>query len=244
MADAVGRLFTLVAIDEDGLPRPVQIDADGNLLISNQAAAEGGGLIAPTGKLMTPIGIDPDGLPRPIRVDEDGYLKVAGGGSRVKIYDKTLTETSNFTITAIPQIYDNIEMVLVGRSDEADTVDTVEVFFNSDVNDENYFSARHNAGNTHTSIEVDGPRTTTVPGADATPGNCGVGFFTIPNYTGTVFEKGMRCWGGERQGGDSVRMFDAYVEWENDAAITWIRVKVKDGTGFIAGSRLIVHGTT
>jgi len=123
MIDAAGRLVTLVAYDEDGLPHPLLVDADGYLLCVNMGGAEGGALKTPNGKLMTPVANDPDDLPRPILVDADGYLKVSiagGGGAWILIEDKLVTSTlASVEITDIPATYKQLRMEYITRCNAA-----------------------------------------------------------------------------------------------------------------------------
>lgn len=126
MPPATGRLITLVAYDEDGLPRPVLVDADGNLQCVNMAAAGGGALKTPSGKLFTPVANDPDDLPRPFLVDEDGYIKVAisnlpSGGAWTLIEDQLLTaSTRTINFSDIPATYKQLKIEYIVRTTGAD----------------------------------------------------------------------------------------------------------------------------
>jgi len=244
MADAAGRLITLVAYDEDGLPRPLLVDADGNLLISNQAAAGGGSLEVPTGKLFTPVANDPDSLPRPLLVDADGYLKVAGGGGgRTKLFDNILTETGEWNFSNIPQDHCNLEILCNARGDLSSTRIFCYGYLNNDKIHSHYRYAGHYANSAHGADTADLPLIGSVSANTALAGSAGMFKAVIADYSSTVFRKNVRCWSGHRRDGTLIYMHDYFYEWENTAAINRLQICVGSGTGFLAGSRLQVWGT-
>ena len=243
MTDATGRLITLVAYDEDGIPRPLLVDADGSLLISPQGAAEGGALKTPSGKLFTPVANDPDDIPRPFLVDADGYLKVAGAGGMAVIYDDIRTDLGNWQITEISQEYENLEIVIFGRSDFADLRDYTTIFFNGDLNETHYRYALHWSGSAHGGAMGDLSRFGAVTGATATAFYAGAIFAKIPGYSETTYCKVIRSYSGHRRNAADMYMNDFFTHWESAAAINQIDIKADLGTGFLAGSRLQIYGT-
>jgi hypothetical protein len=242
MSDAAGRLVTLVAYDEDGLPRPLLVNADGYLLCASQAGSAGGSLKSPSGKLFTPVANDPDDLPRPIKVDADGYLKVALKGGRVLIHDETLTVDGTFTVQPIPPTYDNLRILLVGRSNHAATSDTVLCYFNGDGTHANYTYAAHWSGTGHGGATGNLPALGSIPAATGLVNSGGFIKADIPSYHVTTYLKMARSWAGDYRWAANIYMMDFYFVWVSTVAISSLVFIPYLGNKFLAGSRLQVWG--
>jgi hypothetical protein len=164
-------------------------------------------------------------------------------GGRTTIYDSgEITSTqSSFDIQNIPQKYDHLEVVMIGRSDDSNFSVGVSIALNGDTTAGNYRRTEvRSYSTTLNSAQADTRAIASVAAANATAGEAGQAKILIENYTNATFRKTLRTWLTYTEAATSFQYWDAH-RWANTAAINRITLTM-DAGNFIAGSRVIVYG--
>ncbi len=73
-----GKIVTPVGFDPNGVILPLQVNANGFVIINYETTGAGTGImLSPQGNLVTPAGFDPDGNIVPIQMTAEGYLRAS-----------------------------------------------------------------------------------------------------------------------------------------------------------------------
>lgn len=143
------------------------------------------------------------------------------------------------TFSSIPQTYDHLELSIYARTDRANTVDDMFVYFNSDTTAGNYYSQRLTGQSTTVGAAQysNAPWLTTIAAANATANEFSAGTITVYNYTKTDRHKHHLSALGTpvRTGFNSNR-------WASTAAITSITLDPVSGSNFLTGTVLELRG--
>lgn len=173
-----------------------------------------------------------------------------GGGAVSKIASQTLSgPEAAVTFSAIPDTFANLHITFQARSDDAATEgDFMEMQFNGDV-DANYDYTLTRTTNTAVSsipeIAQNAIGVSNIAAAAATAGSAGLGDISIPDYTGTVFQKQANVSGGycdAQNAGNDTQVLAGVGQWRNTEAITSITFILSSGANFIAGSTFSLYG--
>ena len=165
----------------------------------------------------------------------------------IELYDSTLgADAASFDVSSISSSYDHLLVILQGRSTGAFNTVSVACRFNNDSGG-NYDSQLDYGNNATPTASATVAQTSAqigdVPGSTATANHAGALELTIPNYTGTTFQKqglARSGWIEATSAGGAFAM-DAMMNWRSTAAIDRITIFPTSGN-FLAGSRLTIYG--
>lgn len=106
MADPKGKLYTIVAYDDDGNPVALRVNATGELMTVISGGSGSGNPAEAKGRLFTPVAFDPDLVPVALETDEYGQLKIAlegvGGYTEgARVYNSANLAIPNITWTPL-----------------------------------------------------------------------------------------------------------------------------------------------
>lgn len=174
------------------------------------------------------------------------YPKSSGGGSgsSTLIAEVTLgAPAANVTFSAIPQTYKHLQIIFQASSDFG-SVDSISMTFNGDAGGN--YNTQFVYGNASTAAAAQANAADNIllgnlsgagSSGDASPGNV-----SIPNYTGTAFNKGVNAHVGSSA--TSGNMFDMLCSgvWRSTAAITSISLFSINAANFVAGSTFSLYG--
>lgn len=184
-------------------------------------------------------------------IDDLGAETLIGSPGSTLLFDSTLggTATSIDTSTVLAG-YKHLRGYFQGKSDRAGQVfEGVDIQFNGDTGS-NYDSINDDFNNSTTAIgtgEVLAAAQAQIGSISGASGVANVpgGFtFDVPNYGGTTFHKTFASSGGVKYASSTTNIHNYLYSgvWRSTAAITRIVVKTRNGSNFIAGTRLTVYG--
>jgi hypothetical protein len=173
----------------------------------------------------------------------------AGGGGAVTLLSTTTlaSPAASFDITSISGSYNDLILVLIGRSDSGG-VDTARMRFNNDTGNNYWSEWIEAAGTTVTAAQFTAlslMMAGKIPASDMTANCFGCTTFTIPGYAATTRFKTM-MWDGIAEwattaGGQYMQRGGA--TWNSTAAINRITLYLAGaGANYIAGSQLRIYG--
>lgn len=166
----------------------------------------------------------------------------------VQLADSTMgADAASFDFQAIPQTYNHLLLLFMGRTAEAAFNSDLAVRFNND-SGSNYVreyirgdldTAEANHSATTTSII-----SLSVAGDSGVAGVCGSGSLFIPAYTQTTFHKVLHGSSGHYSATGSAQAMAVLYNgrWSNTAAITRVTLFVQSASNFRAGSRATLYG--
>jgi len=188
----------------------------------NVAGVTDGQLLAYDGGAGEWIAVDPgDGVDA--YVGTEIYRTIVGVGG-----------VANIDITNIPAGYDELRLVIYGKSEEADSTDEILIAFNGDTTNSNYRRARLYGGESTGSDQQDNRQIGELGGAADTL--CiGMIEATIPDYSSVAFHKVCRSKTGIRQQ-VNIYVMDYLLAWENLAAINQVTFTLASGSDFAEGT--------
>lgn len=173
------------------------------------------------------------------------------GGAFVQLFDSTLGGTATSIDTAaVLAGYNHLRVVFQGRSDRAGQVfEGVNLRFNND-SGSNYDSINSDFFGTADQVDVGEVLAGTSAQCGSITGATGVanvpgGFIIdIPNYGGTTFHKTFVSVGGIIYANSTTNLHNVLYsgKWRSTAAITRVALLTRNGSNFIAGTRLTVYG--
>lgn len=254
MNDVQGNAVTLIALDKNGIVRPLRVDADGNLMVVTGGGSEAGGgdLMDAVGKLLAPVGFDPDELPQNFLVDDNGYLKVAfgsGGAGMSLIEDQLLEATAaNVEFSDIAATYKQLRLEYEIRTTRSVGLQ----YANCRINDLTsaiyyYYTTLHhynNAWDDSEGLAQTSFRFARVPGTGADSGHGSGGFIVFSNsYDGEFYKS---VYGMSQAIDDEVttdlfiRHFSAAIKTKD--AISKIKIYPESSGNFAIGSRFSLYG--
>lgn len=159
------------------------------------------------------------------------------------LHDETLGSSGSFDVTSISQDYDDLEVILEGRSDANSSggVNNFNFSLNNDTTDANYhFQQISGSGSTASAITATQRLIGAVPGADATAGKQGLTHIFIPDYTRAIFKQVQALFTTHNT--TRFAIFRS-MEWQDTSAINRITVAVANAdTDFETGTRLRIIG--
>lgn len=174
-----------------------------------------------------------------------------------RIYDSTLTGVAaSFDVSALPQGYNDLIIVLVCRSDRAaSSEDTLLMRFNGDsganydqVQTQVYAAGNYNAGTVVGSVtnplaQSSFTQVADMPAASSVAGAHAEVEILVRNYAGTTFRKGMTSYAMAKlaDSATNIRCWMSAGEWRSTAAVTQVTLLPANGN-FIAGSRCTIYG--
>lgn len=155
-----------------------------------------------------------------------------------------LTADGPVAISGIPTEYDSIWVVGVLRADTSSNGDSVDIYFNNDTNDNNYWFSKHRADSAHVYGHGAGSEIAVCPAANADAGVFGGIDLNIPTPHMPNRYRVANCWS---YGADDPNLQGVNHQrttlWENTAKITKIELRPSNGTNFVSGTILYFYGT-
>ena len=194
----------------------------------------------PTGSVFTAIW----GVPVQDNCFNSNVFGTALGLSKVLLYDSFPSGTSTVTFSSISQDYNDLEIVINGRSTKADDTDaSILIAINGDTTDANYRRSLINGyATTITKSQADDRIVAYLSAASAPANSAGSFTMKILDYTNTTFNKHIQTIGSMRFDNDNLYEVLQYfgTEWESTAAITSISLVVE--SAYVFGSRIRLYG--
>jgi len=169
-------------------------------------------------------------------------------GNLVKISTQTAGSggASSFQFSGIPATYQDIFIVLTGRSNRANAIDAIKVYFNTDTTAGNYRIFRLFSSTTSVSLETISTWDDSlgfIAGNSATASNFSSTYLYIGNYSGTTLAKSMNMRsGGADNSSTSARCSYGSMRWSGTAAINQITIQPQLGTLFQEFSSATLYG--
>jgi len=174
-----------------------------------------------------------------------------GGGALTLLSTTTIGTAANFDITGIVGTYNDLVLMLIGRSSWTSNHDGLQIQFNGD-SGSNY--SRQDVRGTGTSaLAAQGIALSSIQTPDALPtvnalaNSFGIVEIVIPGYASTAWSKTLLIKGGhlEGQSGGEMTTFQTTGHWNNTAAVTRVTLQpVNTPFTFVTGSQLRVYGRT
>jgi hypothetical protein len=156
------------------------------------------------------------------------------------------TAVASISFTSIPGAYNNLLLIVVGRSAQAAGQDNVILQFNADAA-ANYdyivmFAGGGSVGANPTVTNTASPQIAYLPGTTSTANYPGSADITIRNYAGTTFFKSARGRDMDINGASStVALLENGLFWHNTGAITSVLLKLSSGANFVVGSTFYLY---
>ena len=169
-------------------------------------------------------------------------------GNLVKISTQTAGSggASSFQFSGIPATYQDIFIVLTGRSNRTNAIDAIKVYFNTDTTAGNYRIFRFFNSTTSLSLETISTWDDSlgfIAGNSATASNFSSTYLYIGNYSGTTLAKSMNMRsGGADNSSTSARSSYGSMRWSSTAAINQITIQPQLGTLFQEFSSATLYG--
>lgn len=169
-------------------------------------------------------------------------------GSVVKIAEQNTFDgtTDTVTFSNIPPLFRDLRVVVMGRSDDAEVLDTLNLLFNSGGGNYDYALRNVNgAGTTSNTTAVNsslGAVAAFLSGADAPAGAAGSAVIDIPNYRSSLHKvaHGLSTFKTGTTTAD-INTAHAAIHWRDTTAINRVVVSLAGGD-FVAGSRVALYG--
>jgi hypothetical protein len=154
------------------------------------------------------------------------------------------SSAASVTFSSIPATYDDLYLVVSGRTDRALVTDSAILEFNgasmTGSSTRYLFGDGASATSSSESNKVYGAQCT---GANATASTFGNSECYIPNYTGSA-KKSVSVTGVNENNATTAYIFAFASLWDNTAAITSIVLKPNVGPNFVSGSSFYLFGIT
>lgn len=235
--------ITSIQVVPDGAPTDTFVAGSEITVIGYREEGIGGGITQFTELLDVPSSYSGQAGSYPrVKQDESGlefFSGVSGGKLRhvgTVLHDEILGSDGTFDVSSISQDYDDLEVILEGRStvNSSGGVQNVNMSLNNDTTDANYALASPGVGNSNQRLAH------VVVGNDATAGRVGQGVFWIRDYTSAFFKK-MDGWYFSNN--TTAATGQRSLEWRNTAAVNRVTIAVANATTtFVAGTRLRIIG--
>lgn len=155
---------------------------------------------------------------------------------------------NQFTWINIPQTFNQLEIIISGRTNNAGTWASISMCPNGDTSTSSFVFEYEYGSNAATAASYyalqDGMLAGYLPSAGSTATYAGTIRCTIPNYTSTTFYKAAVCVCGIAQstGANSMAM-QIGTTWKNTAAITSLQLRVFGGSDtFPTGTGFYLYG--
>jgi hypothetical protein len=169
-------------------------------------------------------------------------------GNLVKIASQTAGAggVANFQFSGIPATYQDIFIVMSARSNRANAIDAMKVYFNTDTTAGNYRIFR--LGNNTTTVFTETVNTWDdslgfITGNNATANDFGSTYLYLANYSNTTISKSMNMRsGGSDNSSTSARSSLGSLRWSSTAAINQITILPQLGTLFVQNSTATLYG--
>lgn len=144
---------------------------------------------------------------------------------------------ASITFDNIDQTYDRLILKLKGRSDRAgNNAETIEVAFNDDTTDSNYYRQNiYGTNGTTNTAEASARNISRTAGATSVANAEYTSTTEIEAYTGSAFKNALTSFVGYRSGGSDAEAGHRGVIWENTSAITKIVLTCGNGSNFETG---------
>jgi hypothetical protein len=162
------------------------------------------------------------------------------------LHDETLVADGTFDVSSISGDYDELRIVLTGRSAVGATADWARLRLNNDSGNNYDHRLLHEVAQTSSAtdaaIGVSSVQwTVELPGTSSTAGWVGSLELWIPEYAGTTFRKIGHWIGGSRFSTNEIRSHSGSFMWNNTAAVDRIQL-YSAGGDFLTGTRLRIYG--
>lgn len=200
----------------------------------------------PLATTLEPGIVKPDGTT--ITIDATGKISAVGGAAGMTLIASSVLSgaAASVTFSSIPGTYNNLMLVVCGRTNKAGTIDNVIVAFNGDAA-ANYNLQFMFATGTGTNIQsglANGvvPTAGTISGNTATAGRQGCFTMQILGYAGTTFQKISTANGTFDAGVSGLQTYQVALNWTNSAAITSLVITPQSAGNFLAGSAFYLYG--
>jgi len=175
------------------------------------------------------------------------YTVPAGGGGGLTQIGQVTTAGSATTVTflAIAGTYTNLVVTYSARSAQATNTSAIRLAVNGDATSGDYSTVLYILSPALTSFTVAstsaGLFVANIPGASTTAGYPGTGKIYLESYSGTIFDKRVRCEGAFATISSESLIFTTGT-WLSTAAITSLIFSLDSGPAFVDGSVFTLYG--
>lgn len=165
------------------------------------------------------------------------------GGSATIYAEQILDEqtpdgTGTITFSAIDQTYDELEIVLLGNTDQVDDAGPLLTSFNGDTVDANYWRQQFFASNGNVTSTESASRVIAYMGNSASINEVR---WRIPGYSNTTKHKTAVANFGSQETATAIRTGQSTLTWLNNSAITSITIDLNAGN-YVAPTRFRLVG--
>jgi hypothetical protein len=222
-----------------GVAGDVIFDAKGDLIAASGADAAARLAVGTDGQVLTADAAQTLGV----------KWAAAAGGPLALLSTTTLSSAGNFDITSIPGSYNDLILVLIARSSEADVDDNFTLRLNNDSGSNYHYQQIRATSTTVTTAETHGSASLVagkIPASAATANLFGACTITIPGYASTSWIKTLSIdsYGPISTGGVQDKQLIGGF-WNSTAAITRVTLAGQAAPNtFVTGSQLRIYGRT
>lgn len=157
-----------------------------------------------------------------------------------------LANSSTIIFSSIPQVYEDIVLVLVGRGAASSNTVDVNLILNGDTSAVYAFqniAGSATVNNNYGATRLNNTFVGRIPAATGPASAASSLELTLPGYAGTTFTKSGMSKGGSRGDSAASSLFgiNVWFDWANTSAITDI-ILVPSVGDFLAGTRAVLYG--
>jgi hypothetical protein len=212
-----------------GSPLTDPMTTRGDIIVRNSSNVTARLAIGSSGKVLQSDGTD------------ISWQTPAAAGALTQIAQTVLSGTAtNITFSSIAGTYSSLMLIFTGRTDRVNTIDYLDMQFNTDTGANYNFTAWDSvpttAGGTTGQTAL---RASPIAGANAVANKPGSARILIPDYARTVFHKTVLSEGYKP---DSQIATKNAGDWNSTAAITAVKLIPAVGPNFITGTVATLYG--